>query len=903
MKFRFDANQEFQLRALNAVADLFDGQPRITASLTFALAAEFAAVANRLDIDEQALLRNLQKSQAENSIPPDTALQVIEQEIETVAGPRQARFANFSVEMETGTGKTYVYLRTALELYRRYGFRKFIVVVPSVAIREGVLKTLDVTQTHLRELYDNAPYRYYVYDSDNLSQVRQFALSDGVEIMVMTIDSFNKATNVMRQSTDRLQGETPIHLVQAARSILILDEPQNMESELRVKALSALDPLFALRYSATHRNPYNVVYRLTPFEAYRRGLVKRIEVASVVTENDENRPYLRLESVRAAKHTITARVGVHKLHKDGKIKEEVVTVKPGDSLADKAARQEYDNFVVEEINHLEKKVVFTDGTELYQGEAKGVDKEAIFEAQIRYTVEAHFLKQAKLKKCGIKVLSLFFIDKVDNYAHEDGIIRVLFNKAFEEVKAKYQGWQEREAKQVQAAYFAQKRRKGGQIDVLDSVTGESKEDAAAYDLIMKDKERLLSFDEPVAFIFSHSALREGWDNPNVFQICTLNQTASEVKKRQEVGRGIRLAVDQTGERIRDEKVNILTVVANESYERYVENLQSEIEAEYGKAGLPPKPPDARKRGTAYLRKQYLLRPAFKELWERIRHHTRYAVRIDTAKLIGDVLPEIDKETIQPPRVTIAKAVVEAGTKDVFEALQASGAKTVIDLSGRYVLPNIVETMAHLMEYTTPPMRVSRATLLELFRRSKNIKAATGNPHEFATIAVRILKEKLAEHIVNGIQYEKINQWYEMTQFEAELESWTDYLVPSKRPGGTDGASLYDSVPWQSEVEKTFAEELERRDDVNLYVKLPAWFTVDTPVGTYNPDWAIVMEDRDEHGKGTGKPVLYLVRETKDETWKTSLRPEERRKIACGEQHFKGALGVDYKVVSSVRELP
>ncbi|MCJ7584062.1 MAG: DEAD/DEAH box helicase family protein, partial [Anaerolineales bacterium] len=281
---------------------MFEGQPRVDAIHELHLrGAGFAAVANRLDLDEADLTRNLYQIQKANGLPQDDGLQVIEAEIETAEGRKSVRFANFSVEMETGTGKTYVYLRTALELHRRYGLRKFIVVVPSVAIREGVLKTLQITETHLRGLYDNVPCRYYVYDSANLSQVRQFALSDGVEIMVMTIDSFNKASNVIRQTTDRLQGETPIHLVQAARPILILDEPQNMESELRIQALAALDPLFALRYSATHRTTPNLVYRLTPFDAYQRGLVKKIQVNGVTERESFNQPFLVLEGITTGK--------------------------------------------------------------------------------------------------------------------------------------------------------------------------------------------------------------------------------------------------------------------------------------------------------------------------------------------------------------------------------------------------------------------------------------------------------------------------------------------------------------------------------------------------------------------------------------------------------------------------
>ena len=895
MRFKFDANQEYQVRAIESVAGLLEGQPRNEADLSFSLGG-FAAVPNRIDLDESALLANLRAVQRENGLPADGMLLLIEESIETVEGNKQVRFGNFSVEMETGTGKTYVYLRTALELHRRYGLRKFIAVVPSVAVREGVLKTLKVTEKHLRELYGNTPYRYYAYDSADLSQVRQFALSDGVEIMVMTIDSFNKASNVIRQSTDRLQGETPIHLVQAARPVLILDEPQNMESELRVRALAALDPLFALRYSATHRNPYNVVYRLSPFEAYRQGLVKRIEVGSVVQSDDENLPFLRLDQIRAEKRTLTARIALHKLMKNGTVKEQVVIVRPGDRLEEKAGRPEYTPVVVDEIDAAAGVVTFANGDELRLGETKGADKEAIFAAQIRYTVEAHMRKQARLRGAGIKVLSLFFIDRVDNYVREDGVIRRLFTQAFDDLKARHPDFREADAAAVQAAYFAQRQTRAGQVVYEDSRTGEAERDREAYELIMQEKERLLSFDEPTAFIFSHSALREGWDNPNVFQICTLNQTVSEMKKRQEVGRGVRLAVNQDGDRVHDEQINVLTVVANESYERYVERLQSEVEAEYGAEGLPPKPANARKRRAARLRKQHTLRLEFRELWDKIRQKTRYAVRIDSERLIAEVVAELDRTTIAPPRVTITKAQVEVEGADEFVARQATATRTVIELRGRYVSPNLVGLMEHLLLHTTPPVRLTRRTLLEIFRRSAQKQAALDNPHGFATEAVRISKEKLADQLVAGIQYDRIDEWYEMCQFDGEIESWEQYLVPTKR-------SVYDHVIFESETEREFVRGLERRDDVRLYLKLPSWFTVPTPVGEYNPDWAIVMEDRDEHGEVRSRPLLYLVRETKDTTDRSRLRPDERRKIECGERHFDGALGVDYKVVTRAGELP
>ena len=900
MILRFDPNQEFQTQAVEAVVNLFEGQPRIEANLRFAAGGGFSSIGNRLDIGEEDILANLQAVQAANNIKPqDIELKLISETVNTADGDVKVAFPNFSVEMETGTGKTYVYIRTALDLFRRYGFRKFIVVVPSVAIREGVLKTLQITEQHFKAQYGNLPYRYYAYKSENLSQVRQFALSDSVELMVMTLDSFNKELNVIRQTTDRLQGETPIHLVQAARPILILDEPQNMESEKSIAALAALNPLLALRYSATHRNAYNLVYRLTPYDAYRQGLVKRIEVASVVQTDDENRPFIRVDSIQSVKNTLTAKVTVHKLMKNGTVRETTVTVKPGDNLKDKTDRDDYGPYKVDEINYGQRLVRFGNDVEIHQGETVGHDKDAIFEVQITETIAQHIRRQKMLAPRGLKVLSLFFIDRVDNYASDDGVIRRLFDKAFASLRGEYEPWKDAAPETVRAAYFAQRRTKEGSVILEDSSSGKSKKDEEAYDLIMKNKERLLSFDEPVSFIFSHSALREGWDNPNIFQICTLNQTVSDMKKRQEVGRGVRLAVNQQGERERDEQVNVLTVVANQSYERYVETLQGEIEQEYGPDGVPPKPRNARKRKTARLRKQWLLKPEFKELWEKIKHKTRYAVSIKTEQVLAEVVPAVDRIEVRPPSVTTTRAGLFVGEEhEGFVARQMTATRMMADLSGRYPLPNLVGVMANLMEHTTPPIRLTRATLLEIINRTKNRQAMVSNPHGFATAVVTIVKEKLAELLVKGIKYEKISEWYEMRQFEAEIETWTDCLVPAKK-----GTCLYDHVAFESDIEEQFVKDLETREDVKFYVKLPGWFTVDTPVGTYNPDWAIVMNPPEDQDGAKGKPLLYLVRETKDKGWPGNARDEERRKTHCGERHFTDALGVNYRVVSKAGELP
>lgn len=941
LKLKFDANQEYQIHAIEAVANLFEGQGYICPEIKMVIGSGsiVPTVANRLDLTEEQILENLRRIQEQHGISPDDELKTIEKEIETTTGIQTLQFLNFSVEMETGTGKTYVYLRTIFELNKRYGLRKFIIVVPSIAIREGVLKTLKITERHFRELYENIVYNYYVYDSANLTQVRQFALSQAVEIMIMTIDSFNKAANIIRQSTDRLQGETPIYLIQETRPILILDEPQNMESEKSITALASLKPLFALRYSATHRVPYNLVYRLTPFEAYRRGLVKKVEVASVVEDKTLVKPYIAVEEIKSVKKTLTARVRVHKLYSNGTIKETAFTVKPGDSLEEKTGLPYYAGYVIDELNAGAGYILFTNGVQLSCGEELGSEREALFRAQIRETISTHFKKQERLRDKGIKILSLFFIDRVGNYTDPDGIIRKLFDELFNELKVNYPAWKDLEPEDVRAAYFAQKRRKSGEIEYLESKTGESADDAMAYDLIMKDKELLLSFPSPddddetrhkkqVAFIFSHSALREGWDNPNIFQICTLNQTMSTIKKRQEVGRGIRLPVNQTGERVFDETINVLTVVANENYADYVkhyqddiaENFRLEIEARYGKPigdlsleerrrieeeygeGILPPPPRKAGENCAKLQKARVLSDDFKELWERIKHKTRYAVNIDVERLVNDVVSELEMITVAKPRILVTKAIMElADNKNQFMALQSSASKEAGALLNIRPIPNIIDLLENFMENTTPKLKLTRKTLLEIFLRLSNKGPALENPQEWANKAVQVIKFKMAEQLVNGICYEKTGEWYDMRKIleEEEIELFSKYIVSADN-------SIYDLIPCDSNKEKNFVEALENRKDIRLYVKLPSWFVVPTPLGDYNPDWAIVIDNPQENG-----PVLYLVAETKGSDKFEDLRSKERWKILCGASHFgskkhgrKGALdGVEYKVVKLADELP
>jgi len=886
LKFRFDANQEYQLEAIDAVVDLFDGQPYNAIDLVFPKGGGFAAVPNALDLGPEDLQTNLREVQ-ERNIPErlrSGKLECIRGKMTTSEDGAEASFYNFSVEMETGTGKTYVYLRTALELHREYGFRKFIIVVPSVAIAEGVLKTLEITQEHLRGLYGNVAYHWCKYDSSNLTQVRQFALSESVEFMVMTLQSFNKATNILLRSMDQLSGETPIHLLQATRPILILDEPQNMESKTSKAALLNPNPPMALRYSATHRYPYNLVYRLTPADAYRYGLVKRIEVTSVVSDPAENRPYIRLQEVRSRKNTLSARVEVDTLTRAGTPSQKVITVKPGDNLQEKTNRPEYGRYTVSEIDYGAEAITFTNGESLTRGTALGVNKEPIFEEQIRETIRTHFEKQAHLRERGIKVLSLFFIDAVANYAEEDGIIRRLFNECFAEEAAKNEYWADFAPEDVQAAYFAEQRRRDGSVDLLDSKTGEAQRDEEAYELIMRKKERLLSFDEPVSFIFSHSALREGWDNPNVFQICTLNESISDMRKRQEIGRGVRLAVDQTGERTFDEQVNVLTVVANEHYEQYVATLQSELEAEgYEFDEQGPPPPERSKEVTVNLREEMIDSEEFVELWEQIKHRTRYHVTIESDRLVEDVGRELAYLDVPEPKIVVSTSGV--GIDDT--GVTATGLRRQRVRGGIAwgEGPDLVQMLRHHLENTSPPCRLTRSTLREIVTAERVIPQALKNPQAWVVQAAAKIRKHLMEQICRGIKYERTGDWYEMRKiFDAEIKGYESNTLPAK-------VSLYDRVIFDSNVEHDFAEGLEKRGDVKLYVKLPRGFVVDTPVGKYNPDWAIVIEHE-------GERRLYLVRETKGEG---ELRPTEEHKTECGDRHFK-ELGVNYEVVSSAEDL-
>ena len=576
MKLKFKS-QDFQTDAVNAVVDLFTGQEKTQSTFSVVDERQMSLLSdwgqgNALYISPEAVTANMHTVQKRNNLPlTDTA--------ETM---------QFCIEMETGTGKTYVYTKTIFELHRKYGFTKFIIVVPSVAIREGVYKSFQITQEHFGLQYDNVPCRYFIYNSAKLSDVRQFATSSNIEVMIINIDAFKKAENIINQSQDKLGGETAMGFIQNTNPIVIIDEPQSVDNTPKAKeAIASLHPLCVLRYSATHREKINLLYRLTPVDAYQMGLVKQIAVSSNQVAGGFNQAYVRLLSVSNEKG-FKARVEIDARDKTGIVKRKAFTVKPGDDLFLLSGQRDlYEGFTIAGIDCTPdfEHVEFGNTLEVGLGKAIGdVDENIIKKAQIRRTIETHLDKELRYLDKGIKVLSLFFIDKVDKYRHEDGtagIYAQMFEECYQELmaKPKYAALQSRfpaDVSKVHNGYFSQDK-KGR----LKDTKGDTQADDDTYNTIMRDKEWLLSFDCPLRFIFSHSALREGWDNPNVFQVCTLIEQKSTFTCRQKIGRGLRLCVNQDGERIEDKNINVLHVMANESFAEFADTLQKEIEDETG----------------------------------------------------------------------------------------------------------------------------------------------------------------------------------------------------------------------------------------------------------------------------------------------------------------------------------
>lgn len=1016
MKLHFESDLPYQREAIEAVCDLFRGQEVCRSVFTVTAQAlggdaqqsfegkhftESGGIGNALQlvVDEE-LNANLQQVQLRNGLPPSQPL--------SASLP-----LDFTVEMETGTGKTYVYLRTVFELNQRYGFTKFVVVVPSVAIKEGVNKTLQITREHFEALYPGAKgYEFFQYDSDKLGQVRNFATSPNIQIMVITVGAINKfgdeaaalaeesdeakrrekSKNKMYRASEKTGGERPIDLIRGTQPILIVDEPQSVDGGIDgkgKKALAHMSPLCTLRYSATHVDKHNMVYRLDAVDAYEQRLVKQIEVAAATVQGGNNKPYVKLLVVSNKRGVITASIEVDRENAAGVVRRDAITVQDGFDLEQETGRPLYADIRIGEIRtakgdqYLELKVP---GSEVYLrvGEAWGdVDASAIQREMIRRTIKEHLDKEKRLRPLGVKVLSLFFIDEVAKYRQYDdqgNPVKGEYALMFEE---EYKRWARHPdyqslfaevdlsmaAHEVHNGYFSiDKKKIGGKtVEMVKDTSGSTAADDDTYNLIMRDKEKLLSFESPLKFIFSHSALKEGWDNPNVFQICNFSTRETERWRRQTIGRGLRLCVNQKGERLRGFEVNTLTVIATESYEQFAENLQKDIEKDTGilfgvvqdhefagiavvqaagdvqpmgfeasktlwahlkaqgyindKGKVQDTLKTALKDGTLSLpnefeaqrqqvvavlkklsgklevknaddrkqiavRKSVLISPEFRALWDRIKHKTTYRVQFDNEKLIErciealDAAPAVAKTRLQWKKAGMAinKAGVDASLRSVSDPITLN--------EGDIELPDV---LTELQDRT----HLTRKTIARILTESHRLNDFKRNPQQFIELAADAINRCKRLALVDGIKYQRLGDEHFYAQELFETEELTGYL---KNLVQDTTKSVYEHVVYDSTVERDFAEALERNEAIKVYAKLPGWFKVPTPLGTYNPDWAVLVE-RD------GQERLYFVVETKSSLFEDDLRDLESGKIKCGAAHFKAlAVGENPAIYGKFRDV-
>lgn len=989
MKLKFDSTLDYQQEAIAAVRDVFRGQTAKQSLFTVAavgdeqLSLGFGGdrqmvlgqgVGNRLELDEEDLLNNIRAVELRHGLPLSEDL---------------GRELNLDIEMETGTGKTYVYLRTLLELNKSYGFTKFIIVVPSIAIKEGVKKTIDITREHFRGLYDNVNYDAFVYDGKHVEKIRDFATSSDIQLMVITISSFQNDLNLINRYNDKKFGESkPIDLVRETRPIVIIDEPQSsISTDDRAEAVRSLNPLCTIRYSATPIRVENKLYKLDAVSSFEKKLVKGIEVESFAVKDDHNDAYLLLKSVNNKTMPITAKIEMDVQNKKGEVKRKAVTVKQGDDLYEKSGgREMYEGYIVKDIYCQEgnEYVDFTSRSDsLRLGQPLGtVADDTMKKQQIRATIEEHLEKELVLNPKGIKVLSLFFIDRVANYRqygekgeHFNGKYADWFEEIYREtiVKPKYHDLfhslhnEEDEAHDVHDGYFSSDKATKNKPEQWKDTKGDSAADDSTYNLIMQEKEKLLSFDCKIRFIFSHSALKEGWDNPNVFQICTLNETKSPIKKRQEIGRGLRLCVNQEGERQYEPSLNILTVMANESYQEFADGLQKEYEEDGVRFGvleiadfaaiklsseatgepcclgtekaaevmaalqqqgyvdakgkvqtslksaikentlqlpeaLAPlrskieeicrkatgKLPihDRRERREAQLNKEVFLSADFKEVWDKIKWKTTYRVNFSTEELLEKCRKRIASELKVPSaKIIQTRADLMVGADGVSASVVADRAVDSYGHCGS--LPDVVR-------YLQNETNLTRRTIVELLTGTRQdasckwqkfddygnrLKDFQKNPQVFMEGAAKIIRSVMKSLIVDGIRYQRIgdSEYYCQELFETEeLKGYLESNMMESRKG------IYNYVVYDSENERKFAAAFEKNRDILLYAKLPDWFKISTPLGAYNPDWVIIVNQN-------GERKLYFVLETKGNIDADTLRASEREKIQCGKAHFE-ALG-------------
>lgn len=934
MKLQFK-HQPFQADAAKAVADVFIGQPYLGPSLmtdggrgldrrAMTESRDFAGCPNAgivPGLSDEIILRNLNQIQNHNQIPPSPKL--------------EGRF-NLTVEMETGVGKTYTYIKTMYELNMRYGWSKFIVVVPSIAVREGVYKSFQVTQEHFAEEYGRK-IRFFIYNSARLKEIEHFASDGFMNVMIINSQAFNakgKDARRIYMRLDEFRSRRPIDVIAKTRPIVIIDEPQSVEGRQTKENLKQFHPLMTLRYSATHKAEgiYNMVYRLDGLEAYRKRLVKKIAVKGITeTGTAATHSFVYLESVNLSKADPTATIQFDFKDAAG-IRRKTQKAGIGFNLYDHSGElSEYrDGFVVKSIDGRDNSIEFVNGIKLFAGDVTGeAGEEQIRRIQIRETILSHIERERQLFYRGIKVLSLFFIDQVAHYKEYDqagqpgnGIFARMFEEEYQDVIDRLQPEAGDDdymrylasipASHTHAGYFSVDK-KG---HFTDRIAGDDRKsmvsnDIAAYDLIMKNKELLLERDpekSPVRFLFSHSALREGWDNPNVFQICTLKQSGSEVRKRQEVGRGLRLCVNQEGERMDADvlgtevhDVNVLTVIASESYDSFAKGLQAELAeaaAQEPKALHGAMMPENARGNNIELQvdRKKLASKEFQDMWSKISAKSAYAVGFDADELAGKAAASLNESL----RISKTSFTVETGLmNDVKSGEELLGGRTMIRESsvnyegrmgavcGRSVKYDLV---GRLVEETG----LTRKSVVQILAGMEKavFDQFKENPEEFILKAAALINDQKAAAVIEHVTYHALEERY-------DTEIFTKPAIKARLGLNAMRADkhLYDHVVYGSMKEKAFAEELEKAHEVAVYVKLPVGFYISTPVGNYNPDWAIAFRE------GAVKHICFVA-ETKGNRNSMRWRAMEEAKIHCAREHFKvmGNENVVYDVVDDFESL-
>ncbi len=1011
MKLQFK-HQKFQADAAKAVVDVFAGQPYLTPSYmmdrgdgeyqqTLTEKEDFTGWSNAKLIpalNDRLILEHIQKIQRTNMIAPSPKL--------------EGRF-NLTIEMETGVGKTYTYIKTMYELNRAYGWSKFIVVVPSVAIREGVYKSFQVTQEHFAEEYGKK-VRFFIYNSKQLTEIDRFASDSSINVMIINSQAFNATGKDARRiymKLDEFRSRRPIDIIAKTNPILIIDEPQSVEGAKTKERLKEFHPLMTLRYSATHKSDsiYNMIYRLDAMEAYNKRLVKKIAVKGITeTGSTATESYVYLESINLSKADPTATLQFDYKGVSG-IRKKSMKVGIGFNLYDHSGQlDEYkDRFVVKAIDGRDDSVEFLNGIKIYAGDVIGkISEDQLRRIQIRETILSHMQRERELFYKGIKVLSLFFIDEVVKYKQYDSAgqpFNGIYADMFEEEYADIVSTLQREfgdddyikylemitPSSTHAGYFSVDK-KGKMIDGKIDKKEKTSDDIDAYDLIMKNKELLLDRNprkSPVRFIFSHSALREGWDNPNVFQICTLKQSSSDVRKRQEVGRGLRLCVNQDGERMDVNtlgndvhNVNVLTVIASESYDSFAKSLQSEMaeavanrpkavtpELFMGKTitdaqgntdvitddvareiyvglrmegyidkqgalndkyyedkangeivlaeevagsaesiisiidtiydGKAMQPENARSNNVELqVKPDKLEMVEFKALWNRINSKSVYVVDFDTDELVRKSIASLNAKL----RVSKIYFKVETGRMDQITSKEAlaSGESFVKETSSSYGAGNQIAVNTSvkydLVGKLVDSTGLTRKAIIQILTGIEKVvfDQFKDNPEEFILKAGALINDEKATAIIEHITYNVLDERYDTDVF-------TEPTIKGKLGVNAMKADkhLYDHIVYDSTNEKAFAESLDISSDVAVYVKLPDEFYISTPVGHYNPDWAIAFyEGNIKH--------IYFVAETKGSMNSMQLRQIEESKIHCAREHFKAISNnnVLYDVVDSYKSL-